>query len=262
MSPGFASLHAGPAPFVLPNAWDVASAAVLADAGFAAVGTTSLGVTAAAGLPDGAGAGKELTVALARAVVRVLTVPLTVDLEGGYSDDPAAVGRLVAELADIGVAGVNLEDGRADGTLRPTRAHARIVAAAAAAAPGVFVNARTDTFWLPGSGGPDPLSAAVERARAYADAGAAGIFVPGLWDLDGIGALAQEVRLPLNVLWRPGTDVAAMGRVGAVRISTGSALYRTALSAAVAAAVAARDGGSPPVAAMEYAAVQAAVGAR
>jgi 2-methylisocitrate lyase-like PEP mutase family enzyme len=83
-----------------------------------------------------------------------------------------------------------------------------------------------------------------------------------LWDLDGIAAVVERARLPLNVLWRPAMDVAAAGRAGAVRISTGSAFYRTALSAALEAAVAARDGSTPVVEAMSYGAVQAAVGAR
>ncbi|MDQ3734694.1 MAG: isocitrate lyase/phosphoenolpyruvate mutase family protein, partial [Actinomycetota bacterium] len=101
----FAALHDGPEPFLLPNAWDVASALLLADAGFPAIGTTSLGLTAAAGLPDGAGAGLNLTVALARALVERLPVPLTVDLEGGYAEAPGVVAALAAELADLGVAG-------------------------------------------------------------------------------------------------------------------------------------------------------------
>ena len=83
----FTALHYAQRPFLLPNAWDVASAVLLADAGFPAIGTTSLGVTAAAGLPDGVGAGRDLTLALVHDLVRRLSVPLTVALEGGYSDD-------------------------------------------------------------------------------------------------------------------------------------------------------------------------------
>jgi 2-methylisocitrate lyase-like PEP mutase family enzyme len=91
------------------------SALLLEDAGFAAIGTTSLGITAAAGLPDGVAAGRELTLALVTALVPRLRVPLTVDLEGGYSDDPRDVATLARRLLDLGVAGVNLEDGRPHG---------------------------------------------------------------------------------------------------------------------------------------------------
>ncbi len=119
----FAALHVPGRPLLLPNAWDVTSALLLAAEGFPAVGTTSLGITAAAGLPDGAGAGRGLTVALAGALVPRLGVPLSVDLEGGYAEEPVRVADLVAELADLGVAGVNLEDGLPGGGLRPVQQH-------------------------------------------------------------------------------------------------------------------------------------------
>lgn len=144
----FAALHRSGEPFVLPNAWDVASALLLADAGFPAIGTTSLGVTAAAGLVDGQGTGRRVVAEVARQVVPRLSIPVTVDMEGGYSDDPGEVAALAAELASLGAAGINLEDGTAAGTLRPAAAQAAILRAVVAAAPGLFVNARTDTYWL------------------------------------------------------------------------------------------------------------------
>lgn len=252
----FAALHRPGHPFVLPNAWDVASALLLADAGFPAIGTTSLGVTAAAGLPDGAGAGAALTVDLAGHLTARLAVPLTVDIEGGYSDDPAAVADLAARLADLGVAGVNLEDGRTDGRLRPIDQHAAIVGAVRAAAPGLFVNARTDTYWLQVGAAGDRLDETIRRLIAYRDAGASGVFVPGLTDLAGIAALARTVALPLNVLWHPDVDLAGLAAAGVARVSTGSALYRHALAAALAVAGAARDGQRPSHTPIEYAALQ------
>jgi len=252
----FAALHHGARPFVLPNAWDVASALLLVDAGFPAIGTTSLGVTAAAGLPDGAGAGREPTVALARELVPRLPVPLTVDLEGGYADDPGAVAALATELADLGVAGVNLEDGRADGRLRPVAEHAAVIGAVASAAPTLFVNARTDTYWL--RVGPEDrrLDETTRRLTAYRDAGASGVFVPGLSDLAHTTIVADAVGLPLNVLWRPGVDLSALADAGVARVSTGSALYRHALAAALTAAAAARSGGQPPTVPVDYDALQ------
>lgn len=259
MSPAsaFAALHHGSAPFVLPNAWDVASAVLLADAGFPAVGTTSLGITAAAGLPDGAGHGRDLTTALARELVERLSVPLTVDLEGGYHDDPVRVADVVGELAGLGVAGVNLEDGRRDGSLRAPAEHAAVVRAAVAAAPGLFVNARTDTYWL--AVGPEEERLAQTRRRlvAYAEAGAAGVFVPGLVEPAEVAALVADVPVPLNVLWRPGADLGALASAGARRISTGSALYRYAMAAMLAAASAARGGEPPPLRPVGYGDLQA-----
>lgn len=248
----FAALHHGPGPFLLPNAWDVASAVLLADAGFPAIGTTSLGVTASAGLPDSTGAGVDLTIALARTLAARVPVPVTVDLEGGYSDDPGRVAELAAELVALGIAGVNLEDGRPDGQLRPVEVHAAIVRAVVTAAPGLFVNARTDTYWL-GVGAEDGrLAETVHRLEAYRDAGASGVFVPRLTDLPDTATVTSAVALPLNVLWRPGVDPAALADAGVARISTGSALYRHAMATAVRTAQQARDGTSPPAEPVDY----------
>jgi 2-methylisocitrate lyase-like PEP mutase family enzyme len=242
----FAALHRPGSPFLLPNAWDVASAVLLADAGFPAVGTTSLGVTAAAGEIDGSGTGRDLTVAMARAILPRLGVPVTIDAEGGYSEDPSAVADLAAELAALGAAGINLEDARGGGVLRSPAAHAAIIKAVVAAAPRLFVNARTDVFWLQAGPPGGRVEAATARLLAYQDAGASGVFVPALTELADIAELARRVQLPLNVLWQPGTTLAQLGDAGVARVSTGSALYRRALAGAVAAAVAAQHDRPPP----------------
>ncbi|WP_262286491.1 isocitrate lyase/phosphoenolpyruvate mutase family protein [Micromonospora sp. MA102] len=250
----FRDLHRPGRPLLLPNAWDHASAAALAASGHPAVGTTSLGVAAAAGKPDGTGATRDDTLDLARRL-RDLPVLLTVDIEDGFSADPVAVAGYVGELAALGVVGVNLEDGRPDGSLAPVDLAAARIAAVKAAVPEVFVNARTDAWWLDV---PDALPAALERAAAYRAAGADGLFAPGAPD-DTVGSLVTEVGLPLNVLHRPGgPDLATLGRLGVARVSTGSLLFRAALGAALhlADAVGAgRDAGLP--AAPDYAWVQA-----
>lgn len=234
----FRDLHRPGSPLLLPNAWDHASAAALVARGHPAIGTTSLGVAAAGGKPDAAGATRMDNLDLARRL-RELPVLLTVDIEDGFSDDPAAVGDYVAELAALGVVGVNLEDGRPDGTLAPVELAAAKIAALKAAVPGLFVNARTDAWWL---AVPDPRDEALRRVRAWREAGADGCFVPGAPD-DLVGQLAGAVGLPLNVLYRPGgPDLAALGRLGVARVSTGSLLFRAALGAAVHLADAIRAG--------------------
>ncbi|MEE6264024.1 isocitrate lyase/PEP mutase family protein [Plantactinospora sonchi] len=259
----FHALHQGDRPFLLPNAWDIPSALLLADAGFPAVGTTSLGVNAAAGVPDSTGDGAELAVALARQLAPRLPVPLTMDLENGYHDDPSRVAALVEELAGCGVAGVNLEDGRADGGLRAPEEHAAVVGAVVAAAPELFVNARTDTYWLrTGADEGARYADTVDRLTRYRDVGASGVFVPGLTDLDRIAAVADAVALPLNVLWSPGADLDALAAARVTRVSTGSALYRHALAAALATATAAGTGTPPPVSPVDYHQLQARLGRR
>ncbi|TMR07521.1 isocitrate lyase/phosphoenolpyruvate mutase family protein [Actinomadura soli] len=225
----FHDLHHGDRPLLLPNAWDFASGAALVKAGFPAVGTTSLGVAAAAGKTDAAGDTRDETVALARVLSR-LPVPVTVDIEGGFSTRVADVAELVTELASFGIAGINLEDGRADGTLAPLDHQTTVIAAVKRAAPQVFLNARTDTFWL---GDPD-RDETLRRARAFADAGADGIFVPGIVDDADLRAVLVAAEVPLNVLFMPGkTEYERLARLGVHRVSTGSLLFRKALQAAV-----------------------------
>ncbi|MFC4907276.1 isocitrate lyase/PEP mutase family protein [Actinomadura gamaensis] len=232
----FRELHYADRPLLLPNAWDVASGAALAEAGFAAVGTTSLGVAAAAGEDDAAGATREQTVGLARRLA-ALPVPVTVDIEAGFSDRPDDVAALVAELASFGVAGINIEDGRRNEAPAPVKAQAELIEAIKAAAPDVFVNARTDCYWLADRDGPR-LQETLTRLHAYAGAGADGVFVPGIAADADISAVVAEIPLPLNVLHLPGrTAPARLADLGVRRISCGSLLYRTALHAAVSTAL-------------------------
>ncbi|MCX4390742.1 isocitrate lyase/phosphoenolpyruvate mutase family protein [Micromonospora peucetia] len=249
----FRALHHADRPLLLPNAWDHASAAAFVARGHPAVGTTSLGVAASAGLPDGLAATRAENLRLAR-VLRRLPVLVTVDVEAGCADDPAAVAELAVELAALGVVGINLEDGRADGTLDPPELTAAKVAAVKVVAPELFVNARTDTWWL---GVPDPLPEALRRARGYEDAGADGIFVPGAPDVDTVAALVAGIDAPLNVLYRPGgPTLDELRALGVARVSTGSLLFRAALGGALDTLDAVRSGVTPPTRPPSYDEVQ------
>ncbi|MFE9858204.1 isocitrate lyase/phosphoenolpyruvate mutase family protein [Streptomyces sp. NPDC005780] len=253
----FARLHRGAHPLLLPNAWDYASAAALAEQGFAAVGTTSLGVAAAAGLPDGAAATAEATMSLARRLGTGRFL-FTVDAEGGFSDDVAEVAALARALYEAGAAGINLEDGRPDGTLAPMELHAAKIAAVKEAAPALFVNARTDTHWA--SRHEDETEM---RLALYEQSGADGVFVPGLSDPAAIAELTSALVVPLNILYTPaGPTLAELASLGVRRVSLGSLLYRTALAAAVSAATGIRDGRPANPAAPSYAEVQALAYAR
>ncbi|MBT2508228.1 isocitrate lyase/phosphoenolpyruvate mutase family protein [Streptomyces sp. ISL-98] len=225
----FRALHHRPGtPLLLPNAWDHASAAALAEAGFAAIGTTSLGVASAAGKPDATGAAREETLQLGRGLAR-LAVPVSVDIEGGFGGEPAEVAELAADLVRAGVAGVNIEDGRPGGALAPVTYQRELIRAVKEAAPTLFVNARTDTYWLPGH-----ADETAYRLSAYEDAGADGLFVPGLQDELFIATLTAKYETPLNVLYAPGgLTVARLGALGVARISLGSLLFRAAVQRAV-----------------------------
>ncbi|MFE1586120.1 isocitrate lyase/phosphoenolpyruvate mutase family protein [Streptomyces sp. NPDC058737] len=232
----FAALHRAGEPLLLPCAWDHASALALAGHGFRAVGTTSLGVAASAGLPDGASATREETLRLALTLGSAPFL-LSVDAEGGYSDDPDEVGELARQLAAVGAVGINLED-----ALGPADRHAAKIAAVRRAAPGLFVNARTDTYWS----GDGDWSDTLRRLEAYRAAGADGLFVPGLTDPARIASLTARFDVPLNVLYTPaGPALAHLADLGVGRVSLGSLLYRRALGAALEAAADLRAGREP-----------------
>lgn len=250
----FRTLHREGAPLLLPNAWDHASAAALADAGFRAIGTTSLGVAAAAGKPDGTGATRAETVHLATGLTR-LNALISADIEGGFSDSPADVAALAATLAQAGVVGINIEDGRADGTLADPGPHCELIRAVKDTVPDLFVNARTDTFWLPG---PGHQAQTASRAAAYQRAGADGIFVPGLRDEQAITELVGVLDVPLNILYAPGgPSFRRLAELGVRRVSCGSLLFRTALHSAVEAANAVAHEGPFPTSIPSYAETQA-----
>lgn len=239
----FRELHHGEAPLLLPNAWDAGSALAFAAAGYPAVGTTSFGIAASAGVPDGGRSSKAATLALAAQLCR-LPVHITVDSEDGYSDDPAEVAGFVAELAALGVAGVNLEDST-DGHLVEPAAFAAKVAAVKRRSPEMFVNARVDNFWF---GEQATVDAVLRRASLYADAGADGIFVPGVVDAEHIRGITAGIGLPVNLLAHPTLTVAELWELGVRRVSSGSLPYRASVDAAVNVANALRDGTPTPTA--------------
>lgn len=232
----FRSLHQPPPILVLPNAWDAATARIFEAAGFAALATTSAGVAAALGYPDGGAVpAREMIEAVAR-IVRAVDVPVTADIEHAYAQTPDAVADVVLRAIAAGVAGVNIEDHvpGADG-LEPVALQAdkiaAVVKAAAKAGVRVVVNARTDVF-LKAVGAPEQRPAlAVERGRAYRAAGADCVFVPGVTDPATIGALVREIGAPINVLAVAGSPtVAELEALGVARVSCGSGPMRASLA--------------------------------
>jgi 2-methylisocitrate lyase-like PEP mutase family enzyme len=225
----FAKLHHGAEILVLPNAWDAASAAILADAGAKAVATSSAAVAWAHGYADGDKLPRTNLLATISAAARAVgDLPLTADIEGGYTDDLAELAEVIRAVVEAGAVGVNLEDGRRDPEL-----HARKVAAARKAAEAVgvplFINARTDIYLKRLAEGHAAYAEAVRRAELYRDAGADGIFVPGPTDDDLIGRLADAIELPLNIMLLPGlADAGRLQALGVRRLSSATAPFRLA----------------------------------
>jgi len=201
----FAELHVKGAPLLLYNAWDAGTAKSILDAGAKAIATSSWAVAEAQGYRDGEAIPITLVEQIIARIVSTIDAPVSVDFEGGYSDDNGALAENVAHLLELGIIGINFEDRVVQGAgLYPIDQQARRIAAIreAAGVKGVdlFINARTDLF-LGQQGDPaNSIDDALDRAKAYAAAGASGFFIPGLRDDALIGRICDGVALPVNVM--------------------------------------------------------------
>lgn len=241
-------LHRGAAPLVLPNAWDAASARVLAAAGFPALATSSSAVAAALGGDDGQRTDADAMLDAAARIAAAVDVPVTADVEGGYGLAPE---ELVERLLAAGVAGFNLEDSdhvARDGALLDMEAQAEriaaLVAAGRAAGVSLVLNARVDAV-LRGAG----VEESLRRAQRYAAAGADCVYPILMEDEAAIARHVAEAGAPVNVLLHPGgPSLPALTRLGVARISTGGALHAH-VEAALTRAAAALAAGEDPYAA-------------
>jgi 2-methylisocitrate lyase-like PEP mutase family enzyme len=225
-------LHHGPAPLVLPNVWDAASARLVEAAGFPAVATGSAGVAASLGYEDNERAPVEEMLAAAARICRPVSVPVTVDAEAGYGLAPE---ELAARLAAIGAAGCNLEDtdhaqgGLVDAAVQAERIRACVESTPGRAAAGgsLVVNARVDIFIREWGDPADRLAETVRRGRLYLEAGAECVYPIWVTDEDTIARLVDELAAPVNVLYRPGApSLRRLAELGVARISLGPGLHR------------------------------------
>jgi 2-methylisocitrate lyase-like PEP mutase family enzyme len=230
-------LHRGPGTLALPNAWDVASARILeTTAGCKAIGTSSAGIAAVLGYVDREGISRAEMLDIVGRIARAVTVPVSADVEAGYGATAAEAAETARAVIAAGAVGLNLEDGEPGdppSLVEPSLHGAKILAvrrAADEAGVPLVVNARTDGYWL-GLGQPrSRFEETVERARAYLEAGADCIFVPGVTDRDTIRALARAVPGPLNVLaTADAPPISELAELGVARVSVGSGFHRATL---------------------------------
>jgi 2-methylisocitrate lyase-like PEP mutase family enzyme len=233
----FAALHAGERLFVMPNPWDVGSARLLASCGFAALATTSAGFAWSLGKHDQSVTRDEL-VAHVASLAAATDLPLNVDSERCYPDDPGGVAETVALLAAAGAAGCSVEDydpaaGRIDHVEVAAERVAVVAKAAHDLSEPMVLTGRAENHLR----GVDDLEDTIARLVAYRDAGADVVYAPGLTDLSEIAAVVEAVEVPVNVLALPsGPAIAELAAVGVRRVSTGSLLAGAAYSALVAGA--------------------------
>jgi 2-methylisocitrate lyase-like PEP mutase family enzyme len=222
----FARLHVSGNPLVLFNVWDAGSAQAVAKAGARAIATGSASVAMANGFGDGEKLPMEFALANAARIVEAVDLPVTVDFEGGYSADAGAAAANVARLAESGAVGCNFEDQVVGGEgLYPIEAQAeRIAAVRRAVGSDFFINCRTDLFLKAPQERHDEamVDEAIARARAYAEAGASGFFVPMLGDLELLRRMCEASPIPVNFMTYPGCPTTAeVAATGVARISHG-----------------------------------------
>ncbi len=251
----FRDLH-GSGLLILPNAWDAASAAIAREAGARAIATTSAGVAWALGWPDGGSPPENELLAVLARIVRVAGVPVSADVEAGFSDDPSEAATFVRRVVETGAVGINIEDG--DGSAEDLAE--KIAAIRAGVGADLFINARCD-LWLRDIGPTEGrLDEAARRADLYRRAGADGLFMPGVTDATTIRALVG-VGMPLNLLSRPGlADAMGLEAMGVRRLSAGSNIAAAAYATADALTrgfLADGDSAAQVAAAMDYGALNA-----
>lgn len=235
----FRALHVPGKPLVLFNVWDAGSAKAARNAGARAIATSSWSVAAANGYADGEEVPFDFAMDNLARIVSATELPVTVDVESGYGKTADAVGQTIARTIEAGAVGCNLEDSYPEnGELRGIAEQAERIQRARAIADrsGVpyFINARTDVFF---QGPPEEhdertLQDAIERAKAYAEAGASGIFVPGLIDSSMIARIVEAISLPLNVMVSDGLPrMDLLARAGVARVSHGARPYMALMKA-------------------------------
>jgi 2-methylisocitrate lyase-like PEP mutase family enzyme len=240
----FSQLHKKGDPVIIFNVWDAGTAKAAADAGAKAIATGSYAVAKANGFEDGEFMPIELVLANIQRIVGAVDLPVSLDLEGGYARDQEKLAENIRKVIGTGAIGINFEDRivAGEGIYCTEEQAARIRAirqAADEASVPLFINARSDVFLSRDTSthNEDHLKESIERAHAYAEAGASGFFAPALINGDFIGKLCDESPLPVNILvWAGAPDSKELAELGVARISYGGSSYRTTMEAFKAAA--------------------------
>ena len=231
-------LHRGEGSVVLVNVWDAASACIIEQAGFPAIATSSAGVANALGYADGQFVPWPEMVSAIRRIAGAVEVPVTADIEAGFSSDTKALEKSIEDVIAAGAVGVNLEDalpGHGEyGPLYSIADQTARIQAARKIGDGrgihLVINARTDAYWQAGVTPEDALRNTLERGRTYLKAGADCIFVPGMKNPEHIRTVVQELNAPVNILATAGApSIQELKDLGVKRISMGSGPMRATM---------------------------------
>lgn len=221
----FESLHQNQEPLLLGNVWDAYTAKLAEKAGFKALGSSSHAIAFSLGYADGEEISVDELLFVVKRIVEVAKIPVSVDFEAGYSDDPDTVAKNVKKLVDLGVVGINLEDGQVKDGQRTLGEMDLMVQKIKAIkdSTDIFINARVDTYTTKE---PQALKESIHRALAYQSAGADGIFVPLIEKREDLQLFIDQVKLPLNVFMTPKLpSYKELSVMGVKRISHGAKQY-------------------------------------
>lgn len=224
----FSALHFIERPFIVGNVWDVTSAKLMEECGIPAIATSSAAVARSYGYDDGQQLPFSDLLDIVKRIRKHTSIPFSVDIERGYHGTIAGILENISRLLDLGIAGINIEDGTGDQRLRSASTFQKMISAisndVSRKNAQLFINARTDAYLLRL---PDALSEATTRAKAYEAAGANGFFVPFLTKIDDMKTIVKASGLPVNVFFCKDLPPFEMLReAGIRRISMGTALFR------------------------------------
>jgi 2-methylisocitrate lyase-like PEP mutase family enzyme len=226
----FRAMHRGKQVLLLPNAWDVASARVIQQAGFGAIATTSAGIAFSLGYPDGQRISRQEMLAAVRRIASAVQVPVTADVEAGYGVRPEDAACTAQDVLAAGAVGMNLEDATGDPQHPLMDLALQVERVKAVRALPIVLNARTDVYLLEIGEPERRYDEALRRLSAFRDAGADCVFVPGLRDPETIGRMVKDLRCPVNILAGPGfPPVPELQKLGVARVSLGSGPMRATL---------------------------------
>lgn len=221
----FRALHHNEAPLLLVNIWDAAGASIVSNSGAKAVATSSASMAWSLGYADGYRLPQNELLSAVERIIKVTELPVTIDIENGYSDNPVQVAELCTRLSELGVVGINLEDGQ-----QPEQLFCEKISAIKMASETLFVNARTDLFLAPSESTNNTTLEAIHRAALYRNAGADCLFIPGLSNFELVRNIVEQVQLPLNLMLQQKDDIEQACKAGIARISLGPASFLSAYS--------------------------------
>lgn len=231
----FQKLHRGPTILALPNAWDCMSARLFEQAGFPAIATTSGGIAAVLGYPDGQRISAREMLHMVGRIAQTVSIPVTADLEAGYGTSPKEVAETMREAMAVGAVGANLEDGRGPNQPLVELAYQveviQAIREVAATVDIPFVlNARTDVYLHGNGDNARRFQEAVRRSLAYRAAGADCIFLMGLKDRETIARLVREIGCPVNIMTGHGAPaISELAAIGVARVTFGTGMMRATL---------------------------------